>query len=200
VRVCASLRRRCGGGDAMGESRPSVTASTLVRTAGMYVGAFDSKSAANAPGEFERLLTQSRGLAGEETWASIPHLNDLLAHLADRGILLAWVLVFDGVFRVSVEVREASLPEAPIPRLLISGVGRARAEPFLQCPSGAIVVDSLHKLGDPDVRPLVTISPGRYRARLIGNEAEEAKHQFLDDVTAYPEKDGPDWTLYLQKA
>ena len=193
------LRPGAKEGHIMSHDGSTNIASALVKTEGMYMGVLDRQSSANTPQRFEQLLQEARSPAGVESWATIPRLNALLEDLAAAGVLLSWVLVFDGVFRVCVGV----LPEGPEGSAALQRptafVGETGPEAFLSCPSGEIVVESLHRLGDPAVRPLVRVSPGRYRVRLGGEEEEQAKHQFLDDVATYPEGDGPDWILYLQQ-
>jgi hypothetical protein len=159
---------------------------------------FDRASGANTPGRFDQLLREARGLAGAESWAVIPHLNDLLSRLADEGSLLSWVLVFDGVFRVRLEVG-SEFPEAGAALPLAPFVGGTGVHGSLECLSGEVMAASLHRLGDRALRPLVIVHPGRYHVRLRGNEEEQAKHQFLDDEASYPEGEGPDWTLYLRR-
>jgi hypothetical protein len=179
------------------EGQP-VVATTVLKTEGMYLGIFDRASPANSPGRFRRTLEEAQRLAGRQGWKGIPHFNKLWGDLARAGAVLAWVLVFDGVFRIRLEVLPPRSADTPGAGDVGTFLGTAGPSASLLCPSGEIVVAPLLQLGDASLRPLVTVTPGLYAASIRGNTKEEAKHEFLDDVDEYPAADGPDWELTLQ--
>src|SRR5207245_22632 len=128
----------------------------------------------------------------------IPHFNELWAEGGRAHELLPWVLLFDGVFRVRIEVLPSG--SEPSVRALQRGrfLGNLGSEGVLFCPSGEVVVAPLLSLGELSLRPAVVVPPGLYRVRIESNAEEQIKHEFLDRVEDYPPDDGPDWTLYMQ--
>lgn len=109
---------------------------------------------------------------------------------------MAWTVLFDGVFKVVIEVltptNEISLNEE-------EAISLPDDSRLLWCPSGKITIACLGALGRSDLAPIVVIEPGIYHARLQRNLDEEHKHGFLEEPSDYPPTEGPDWHLWLQR-
>jgi hypothetical protein len=181
------------------DGRPESTATALIKTEGMYMGIFDMRSPVNTPGRFGEALENAGGLAGAEGSPVVPHFNELWAEGGREHTLLPWVLLFDGVFRVRIEVLPSgSEPSVRTPQQG-AFLGNLGSEGMLLCPSGQVVVAPLLSLGEPSLRPSIVVPRGLYRVRIGSDEQEQIKHEFLDRVEDYPPDDGPDWTLYMRK-
>lgn len=61
------------------------------------------------------------------------------------------------------------------------------------------MVACLGALGAKAVQPVLDVPPGWYRVRLIRDDKEERKYEFLEAVADYPQDDGPDWRITLQR-
>jgi hypothetical protein len=110
-----------------------------------------------------------------------------------------WTLLFDGVFRVQVDVwPSASTVERDAEREH-GFVGRQDGEGLLFCPSGQLVVEAISRLGEPALRTIVVVPPGADRVRLESNDDEVMEHSFLEAPAAYVETGRPDWRLLLAR-
>lgn len=167
-----------------------------IETESLYVALYDEASPANVAGflahEWEAARHDARSSeapGGFELFA----FNGRLIDRARRGELLAWTLLFDGVFRAVVEVE----PEAPASALTVDEGGLPTAADLV-CPSGRLALSCLSRLGHPPPA-VVIVEPGTYRATLRRDDAAESAHAFLEGQSAYPEGEGPDWRLRLQR-
>ena len=114
---------------------------------------------------------------------------------AKDGQLLAWTLLFDGVFRAVVQV----VPEAaPMPAHLSRNLGNGASQATLACPTGRLIVSCLGRLGEVQ-SPVVVLEPGNYLISLERDEDEEQHHTFLESVCQYPTGEGPDWKIKIQR-
>lgn len=170
----------------------------LVETSGLYAAFFDEGSPVNRPGFMDAMLTAGKESAqrmGHESWRSLHHFNDRLMRAARRGELLAWTLLFDGVFRaVATLGSEAGRSSTTS----IDKLGSDAEAADLVCPTGRLVLTSLDRLGMATT-PMLTVAPGRYRVVLTRDAAQEFDHTLLEGVASYPAGEGPDWHLMIQR-
>ncbi|MDQ3327239.1 MAG: hypothetical protein M3506_01765 [Chloroflexota bacterium] len=125
------------------------------------------------------------------------HFNQLWLDAAARGEILTWIVLFNGVFKVALEMMP---PDRPLEHADEQRGGFLSDEPsLLSCPNGRILVASLDRLGQGDLEPLAVIEPGLYRAALSKDYDREPDHWFLENETEYPASDGPAWLIRLQK-
>ena len=119
-----------------------------------------------------------------------------LSQRAAAGELLAWLLLFDGVFKAQLSV----VPTIPEPSAVRTNdnSGYEDSVADLLFPSGNIVVACLGRAGDESIRPAIRVEPGRYRVRVQQNPCED-EHWFLERFSDYPSADGPDWTITLAR-
>jgi hypothetical protein len=165
---------------------------TFVKTESLYAALFDLASPVNRLG-----MIQADKSAKEcsQPWAVLLHFNAALDSLARQGEVMAWTVLFDGVFKVAVEVltptNDISLDEQ-------EASNSSDDSRLLWCPSGKLTVACLGALGRSDLAPIVVIEPGVYRARLQRNLDQEDRHYFLEELSHYPPTEGPDWHIWLQ--
>lgn len=174
-------------------------AETYVATLSCYAAIYDEASPANTEGFMERELKaaeQQLDALGQDRWLTIFAFNDRLIDRASRGELLAWTLVFDGVFRAVIKVGEPLGPESSPPPL-IDNQGLPLAANLI-CPTGRLVVGCLSCLGQQQT-PVAIVEPGTYRVNFACDEEEVAKHMELEARSDYPPGEGPDWRLALNR-
>jgi len=172
----------------------------LIKTDGCYVGIFDALSPVNAAGRLSSVMqaaVQEAAAAGQP-WASILHVNDHWSAAMQRGDILAWVVLFDGVFKATATVLVPTAPHAPTPEQSSRLLGGTYHP--LSCPSGRIIVASLSDLGSQTCEPIIVAQPGTYHVALTVDDRQEGAHAFLDDGAQYPDLDGPDWAITLWSA
>jgi hypothetical protein len=169
----------------------------LIRTEDCYVGLFDVLSPINVAGIFGRFITEAQheAVAAGPAWAALYYFNDRWRDAATRGEIVWWALVFDGVFRATATVLER--PPEPTSGLAHPPALMDPTDHLLTCPSGRIVVASLHELGNPTLEPLLVIAPGTYHVVVRQDDEQENAHYFLTDPAEYPPQDGPDWSIYV---
>ncbi len=109
------------------------------------------------------------------------------------------IMMLLGVTAAKVEAQ--ILPEQPwrefAPKASRAFLGGEDRERLLECPTGELVVADLTNLGNEGLESLMSVTPGIYRVGLSNHE--DGSHEFLEEIDDYPEHDGPDWTLFLQK-
>lgn len=170
----------------------------LIKTQSCYVALYDQSSSINRLGFMESELDvakQAARNAGQEGMYGLFHFNERLTSLAAEGRMLAWTLLFDGVFsfelRVDPPVRDTSAAKAqplePLP-----------STTALRCPTGRLIVSCLSHLGTP-TSVAIEVEPGEYQATLIRNEEAEFDHGLIDSVADYVDRGVPDWSISLQK-
>jgi hypothetical protein len=171
----------------------------LIKTLGYYAGIFDVASPANSLGRFDEYMrsAQAQAEADGQAWATLYYFNQHWIDAAARGEILAWTLVFDGVFKVAVDVLPSHSPFIVTDEQASAFLG-GQAHP-LACPSGRLIVASLSDRGQTDVAPVVVVEPGTYRVALTVDAEQEDKHSFLEDLADYPSTDGPDWSIQIQQ-
>jgi len=176
----------------------SDTVERIIKTEGCYIGLFDAASPANKPALAAELMRSARARAAEQgkDWAALLYFNGSLADAGQRGELVSWFVLFDGVYKAVLSV---VLPHPPLPPADQAAPHPGGQIHPLVCPSGRIVLASLHALNDSDPAPAVIVEPGTYRTVVHFDADQEAKHRFLDDLSEYPGADGPDWRILLQK-
>lgn len=168
----------------------------LVRTASCYVGVLDKASPAWIPGLFEADLRRGMAeakAAGLAECYGLFVLNSHLSERADRGELLAWTLLFDGIYKARFSVLPNSSPVGVPER---EGLGAVEEVANLNLPSGHVVIACLSRTGDPSVEPVLQVEPGRYRVRFLRHRCED-DHVFLERESDYPPEEGPDWTITI---
>ena len=167
----------------------------LIKTEGCYVGIFDALSPVNGAGRFDRFMRRAdrQAVEARQRWSALYRFNDQWIDAAARGEILAWIVLFDGVFKTVATIL------VPPPRIAPT---MAQAREFLGgdyhplvCPSGRIVVASLSDLGHRSLEPLVVVEPGTYHVALTRHDDQEDEHSFLTDPAQYPPSDGPDWSI-----
>jgi hypothetical protein len=171
----------------------------LIKTVGCYIGIFDRESAVNVVGTFDRFMRTATKEATEDQqrWPSLYHFNQQWVDCAARGELLTWIVLFDGIFKASVEVLD------PSPVLVLTDWQKQQYladEPYLlSCPSGELMVASLSDLGSRDLQPVAVVEPGMYRVALTRDDDREADHSFLESLQEYPRTSPADWRLHVQR-
>jgi hypothetical protein len=175
-------------------------AETYVTTESCYAAIYDEASPVNVKGFIEQEIEASRqqiDALGKDRGFILFDLNGRLMDRARRGELLAWTLVFDGVFRAVIEVAEPlGSDESPTP--LIDNLGGPLVADLV-CPSGRLVVGCLSRLGERQT-PTVTVEPGTYRVRFTFDEKKEVdKHMLVQARSDYPLGVRPDWTFRLNR-
>lgn len=170
--------------------------SVTIKTDGMYLAALDALSPANTLGKWDNVMRIAHNQSILEPYNQMLHFNSVWSEYAATNHLLTWTFNFDGVYRVDVVVLPSknSFPELETEAFV--GVEDIPAQ--LWCPSGKLIITSLHSLGNPSVTSL-DISPGLYEALLVPDWKQQDKHQFLKHLESYPDQDGPDWILYIAK-
>jgi hypothetical protein len=177
------------------ESR--VLATKLIKDEALYLGVFDVDSPANTAKQWENLSEKARRDAGRKSWQALFHFNGGWVRLAEKGELLSWITLFDGVFKVELrllsENPQIAFKESETNFFL--GEGKFNR---LYCPSGKIAVASLGDLGTDLIIPMAIVEAGCYKAAFYCDD-QENDHYFLEDESEYPAGDGPDWIIYLQR-
>jgi hypothetical protein len=169
-----------------------------VKTESLYAAIFDLASPANTFGMVQTTLSAASARAKEsgQPWAALFHFNEALDNRARGGELMTWTLLFDGVFKVAIEVltptNDISLDEH-------ESSNASDESQLLRCPSGKITVACLGALGRRDLATIIVIEPGIYHAYVHRNFDEEDKHGFLEKPSDYPPTEGPDWHIRLQR-
>jgi len=175
-----------------------MTTDTLVRTQSCYAAICDEASPANRRGFMDSELEAGKSaakLAGKDEFLGLFIFNDQLMRSADRGELLSWTLLLDGVFRAVARV-DLQLPTSS--RSSPENLGSSVLAANLVCPTGRLIITCLSKLGEPQP-PFLVLEPGIYRVSLERNETEEFEHAFLESVAEYPVGQGPDWCFHVQR-
>ena len=169
----------------------------FIQTHSLYVALYDQSSPTNHQGFMAAELGAAREAAkrsGQENLCLF-HFNESLTRHVVAGQMLAWTLLFDGVFTFEIRVEPG--------RCGASAMNPQASEPLpcsavLQCPSGRLVVSCLSEMGKP-VPIAIDVDPGEYRATLGRNEAAEFDHALLESVEGYEASSGPDWSILLQR-
>ena len=167
-----------------------------VKTDGMYLAMFDLLSVVNSPNKWEEAMKEAHTLSASEPYKRMLHFNNIWSEYAASKCLLAWTFNFDGVYRVKVVVSSMGADTMELEAEPFIGVEDGGAQ--LRCPSGQLVISSLHDLGNLSMIS-ATVLPGLYKVLLKVDWEQQDKHQFLERIDDYPSQDGPDWVLYLQK-
>jgi hypothetical protein len=172
---------------------------TLIKTQGCYLGMFDRSAAIQREETLSSIFAKGTADAEEahKSRAALFYINERFLQRTRRGEILVWVVLFDGCFKARIKVLtngEVLVPERMSPVAFLAD----EIHP-LRCPTGNLVVASLHGLGSPDLLSTIDIEPGTYQVRLFQDAEEEAKHMFLDQERDYPANDGPDWCLVLNR-
>lgn len=169
----------------------------LVKTEAFYGALLDEGSPANTPGFMTRLLDEAQAAfpPDDENAPWLFRFNQLLAAAAERGELLSWCLLWDGVYRAHVEVSLVEID--PTPPAEGASLGGGVVEARLHFPTGRIVLTSLSRVGEE--APFLTVEPGHYWVRFVSDGEEEAKHAILEAVSDYPPGEGPDWRIVLHR-
>jgi len=171
-------------------------AETILKTEGMYLAIFDRLSPVNTVGRWDEVWEQAKRKAGSVADKQLYYFNDSWSDYSNSHDLLAWVLNFDGVYRIQVVI----LPYENINQGDIQEfIGIEGQLALLQCPSGELIVESLYNLGQPNVTVVAKIVPGLYQVQLVADLEEQSQHEFLEDLQAYQAAEGPDWSLYLRR-
>ncbi len=166
------------------------------KTEGMYLAVFDALSPANTPGKWDEAWNLSGSQSVSEPYLRLFFFNDFWADYATSHHLLAWTLIFDGVYRTEIVVSPNEINNSEQEPQSFIGAKDTLAQ--LWCPSGELVVTSLYELGVP-ITTSIKVLPGLYEVLLSVNEEQESKHQFLENISDYPDQDGPDYTLYFRR-
>jgi hypothetical protein len=172
---------------------------TYVTTLGCYATIYDEASPANIDGFMGREIEASQqqiDALGKDRCFTLFAFNGRLMERARRGVLLAWTLTLDGVFRVIIEIGQPLAPDAN-PTSLIDNLGGPLVA-NLVCPSGRLIVGCLSRLGERRA-PVATVEPGTYRVHFTHDDDEEYKHMLLQAISDYPPGEGPDWKLMLNR-
>ena len=169
---------------------------TIIQSEGMYLAVFDRLSSVNTPNKWSEVWEMAKVSAGSDTQNHLFDFNDIWSGYNVSKELLTWVLSLDGVYRIRIVV----LPH----EIQLSGdtqnfIGSRSVSALLECPSGEIIVDNLYHLGRFDAVTIAVVPAGLYQVHLISNSKEQQKHELLVDIKSYPENDGPDWTIYMNK-
>jgi hypothetical protein len=177
-----------------------IVSKIYVSTQSLYAAVYDVASPVNTRGFLEHELEASKRRArarGADDCLGLFDFNQTLMNRAARGELLAWTLLFDGVFQASVEIRPPrDLDDTDA--TLIHNLGAETLVADLACPTGRLVIGCLSRLGEP--QPLLAVvQPGTHRVHFAANLDEEWKHYLFDEHAAYPEGDGPDWMLSIRQ-
>ena len=177
------------------ESQSIGTFEALVRTEAMYIGVYDIGSPVNTPGIAGVAARFAKESTGE---FELSRFNQFWMDRELRGELFAWTLFVDGVYRIRL-VLDAANTAAPGVVELGRSLGATAREGFLLCPSGELAVNSIEQFGEAGVGRFARVPPGVYRVRLEVDATEVSKHEFLEALEEYPDGDGPDWTLHLNR-
>ena len=176
----------------------SVNSRHLIKTQSCYVALYDQSSSVNRLGFMASELDaakQAARSAGQEDMYGLFHFNEHLTNCAAEGQMLAWTLLFDGVFSFEVRV------DAPV-----RATSAAKPQPLeslppttaLRCPTGRLIVSCLSQLGNP-TSVAIEVEPGEYQATLTRNEEAEFDHGLIDSVADYVDRGVPDWSISLRK-
>ncbi len=171
--------------------------SIILRVNSCYMAVLDAASTVNVdgfmPGHFSKADAEIE-MEGGNAADSLYVFNGYLVDYAAQEQMLAWTLVFPGVYRVVAELSPRYCDEEPLKP--IENVGHFEREADLQCPSGQMIVLGLNELGQPHPT-LIEVPPGRYRAYLTCNGPMAEKHSLLEEIADYTEGDPPDWHILL---
>jgi hypothetical protein len=116
-------------------------------------------------------------------------LNQGLARYADTHGVLFWSLLFDGFFRVHIQIcKDGNSEVAGRTGYIDSGSGR------LALPSGQLRVSSPSGISRPES---IDVMPGTYHATLFGNDASQRQHELLSGWDEYEPSALPDWIVTL---
>jgi len=172
---------------------------TVIKTEGCYLGIFDHSAAIHREESLSSIFEKGKADAeqAQESWAALFYSNERFLQRIRRGEILVWIVLADGCFKARIKVLTNG--EEFVPKRMCAAAFLADEIHPLNCPTGRIVVASLHKLGSSDLLPTIEIEPGIYGVGLFQDEEQEARHTFLDQEMNYPINDGPDWCLVLNK-
>jgi hypothetical protein len=177
---------------------PSAKPDVLIETSSLYVGIFDEGSPVNRLEYLSESFEAAKRKAardGVEEFFSLFLLNDQLIQAGNAGDLLAWTLLFDGVFRAAVQV----IPESAKMEVgSMADLGAATSQALLACPTGRLLVSCLGSLGTSQT-PVAILAPGNYLVSLGRDEDAESRHILLGSVSEYPMGEGPDWKITIQR-
>jgi hypothetical protein len=168
----------------------------LVQTRSLYAALYDAASPVNVSGFMDKLFTRAKWKSLLRWWNFGQRLfifNGLLMDRAKAGEMLAWTLLFDGVFDCQLQLVDAF----PEPVSHADSIG-GDVMTTLNVPSGQLVVSCLGEMGEAH-RPILQVAPGCYEVVLIRNGEAEAQHEFLENPQNYVPGDRPDWVVYLRK-
>lgn len=184
--------------DGLGEPfKASMNQPYLVQTQSCYVALLDQASPVNTTGfmdaEFKAAKNRALETKQDEVW-SLFIFNDQLLDAAKQGNLLAWTLLFDGVFQVDVQL----VPQAALPSSEVDNLGANALWGTLVCPTGKMIVACLSRLGEPQT-PMMEVEPGTYQVVLERNADAEFEHTLLESLAQYPVGEGPDWRIRLRR-
>lgn len=171
---------------------------TLVKTQSCYVAILDEASPVNTldfmTTSFEAGKAEARA-RGLEEFHGLFVFNDQLIHAAETGQLLAWTLLFDGVFRAVVHLTPSSLPTEIAKS---TNLGSPTLTGELHCPTGRLLICCLSDFGKQQ-RPFVLVEPGTYRVSVRRDDDAELRHSLLESPDYYPFGDRPDWTVQVER-
>ena len=173
-------------------------AEALVKTQSCYVAILDEASPVNTLDfmatslEAGKVEARRRGL---EDLHGLFVFNDQLMRAARAGELLAWTLLFDGVFRAVSQLTPSSSPTEIEKTTNLSAPALTGK---LVCPSGRLLICCLADLGKPQ-QPFMQLEPGNYRVSVSRNDDGELQHSHLESPNEYPVGDGPDWSIQVER-
>ncbi len=175
--------------------------SKVIEIDDVYFGLFDLGSPANKAGHYLKARDVSREPYGDDPG----HLDEKYErfeqywnHRQESRELLVWDCM-GGVCRIEIDLIAGKTPvrfSARQKEAFLVGQNRARE---LECPTGRIAVESLTRLGERALKPMIKVSPGTYRVGLDRNEAQVVRHRWLKSAADYPPSDGPDFVIHLQR-
>jgi hypothetical protein len=170
----------------------------IVETRSCYVGLCDEASSANRLGFMDAELSAGKAavrLECRDECFGLFVFNERLMHLADRGEMLSWTLLFDGVFRAVAKVESST---STLGLQHTENLGANVLSCTLACPTGRLILTCLSNLGVGQ-SPFLVVEPGLYQVRLERDEEREVDHSDLEGIASYPDGHGPDWHFHVQR-
>jgi hypothetical protein len=163
-----------------------------------YLVFLDRKSPYNCPDAILQQLQSAKDACLEDPDFGLWNFNGRLMDLGDAHELLSWSFLFDGVYKLEVQVSASGLdlelpPDFEWEQVFVQG----RVEATIRFPSGELLLAGL-ELPGPDALSFTSIPPGDYRVRVAVNDAAVNDHSFLESPGEYLSGDGPDWIIRLE--
>lgn len=177
---------------------------------GNYLAVIDLKSPANRAGHYEEGEAFSwdfdgpgsgkpmSGSAEHDFDKSIKRTRQYWALQAEKGDILSWP-AGESFYKVKLDLITDAAPKTFPSAQNTAFLGKRDVPWTLNCPSGRLAIISLKGLGTPDLKEVWTLEPGSYRAGLEEIDAETRRHAFIKTAADYPDGEGPDFILHLQR-